>query len=315
MTGIDPAKMAKLVTESRAEGTLSSYGASLRRVWQFGLQIDRLVFSWSEGELSAFLEKMAEQGLAEGSVKQGLAVVNMIFEAMGKVSPSKSVLVGHVKKALAKKASRGKMRPRTLMTLGHLVTLVKCLYKKPAGLVPPVEKRGLLLQVLMFLGMKRFSDIRSVRVEDIKFRASGAVEISLGKTKTDQEGRGSSFIVAGDSKRGIVAADVLRWYLYSLCLRGRDYVFPSMRGGSILKRKAVSYSAALSSLRCVCEKLNLPKLTMHSARIGACTAGAKAGVSREYLKACGSWSSSAVDGYVRLRDPGLVFNKAIFRNS
>ena len=88
MTGIDPAKMAKLVTESRAEGTLSSYGASLRRVWQFGLQIDRLVFSWSEGELSAFLEKMAEQGLAEGSVKQGLAVVNMIFEAMGKVSPS-----------------------------------------------------------------------------------------------------------------------------------------------------------------------------------------------------------------------------------
>ena len=40
VTGIDPAKMAKLVTESRAEGTLSSYGASLRRVWQFGLQID-----------------------------------------------------------------------------------------------------------------------------------------------------------------------------------------------------------------------------------------------------------------------------------
>ena len=50
-----------------------------------------------------------------------------------------------------------------------------------------------------------------------------------------------------------------------------------------------------------------------SARIGAATAGAEAGVSREFLQACGGWSSSAVDGYVRLKDSGVVFNRAIFR--
>ena len=71
--------------------------------------------------------------------------------------------------------------------------------------------------------------------------------------------------------------------------------------------------SVLSSLRDVCQKLGLPRLTLHSARIGACTAGARAGVSRAYLQACGNWKSSAVDGYVRLEDPGLVFNRAIFK--
>ena len=174
------------------------------------------------------------------------------------------------------------------------------------------------MQVLLFLGMRRFSDIQHVRVDDIRFRKDGSVELTMGKTKTDQEARGSTFVVIGDEKRGMLVAEMLRWYLDSLDLSGQDFVFASLRGncrGEVkpVRGAAVSYGAALCDLQVVCKKFGLPSLTLHSARIGAATAGAKAGVSRAYLKACGGWSSSAVDTYVRLRDPGVVFNRAIFR--
>ena len=98
----------------------------------------------------------------------------------------------------------------------------------------------------------------------------------------------------------------------------QDFVFSSPREtfqgeARPVASSAVSYSVALADLRVVCKKFGLPSLTLHSARIGAATAGAKAGVSREYLQACGGWSSSAVDGYVRLKDSGVVFNRAVFR--
>ena len=113
-------------------------------------------------------------------------------------------------------------------------------------------------------------------------------------------------------------AEMLGWYFKKLGLAGQDFVFCSLRGtfqGGVMpiKNVPVSYSVALKDLKVICGKLSLPALTLHSARIGAATAGAAAGVSREFLQACGGWSSSAVDGYVRLKDSGVVFNQAIFR--
>ena len=318
LTGVNPKTLCQFVMDSRAEGTIKTYGAAFKKVWNFGEKIKKSVFLWGEGEVCSFLMHLVQAKGAENAMKQGLATVAMIFEAMGKPSPTKSVLVSQVKIAAVKKTGRGKLRPREVMSLRHLDILVKNLYKKPASLVRPADRRCLLMQVLLFLGMKRFSDIQNIRVQDLHFRADGAVEIKLGKTKTDQEARGSSFVVLGDEKRGFLVAELLTWYLNSLGLRGQDLVFASLRGsfqGEVkpVTEVAVSYGVALSDLQVVCKRLALPPLTLHSARIGAATAGARAGVSREFLQACGGWSSSAVDGYVRLKDSGVVFNRAIFR--
>ena len=42
-------------------------------------------------------------------------------------------------------------------------------------------------------------------------------------------------------------------------------------------------------------------------RIGAATAGAQAGMTKEQLKACGGWKSDAVETYIRVKRPGIVF--------
>ena len=152
----------------------------------------------------------------------------------------------------------------------------------------PVDRRCLVLQVLLFLGMKRFSDIQHIKVDAVQFREDGAVEVKVQRSKTDQEARGSTFVVVGDEKRGLLVSELLKWYFNSLGLRGQDFVFSSLRGtfhGKVrpVTTSAVSYSVALNDLRVVCKEFGLPSLTLHSARIGAATAGAKAGVSREYL--------------------------------
>ena len=75
-----------------------------------------------------------------------------------------------------------------------------------------------------------------------------------------------------------------------------------------IKDKSVSYGSARCQLVKEVKLLGLGKLTLHSARIGAATRGAEAGLSRESIRACGGWKSDAVDGYIRLKKPGVVFS-------
>ena len=317
LTGVDAEQLTEFVVQSRAEATMKQYSVALKRVWFYGQKTERTVFRWGEGEVCAFLMDLSALGGSENLMKQSLAVIAMVFEAMGRPSPTKSLLVGQVKKASVKRRVVKKIKPRAVMKLQDLVIMVENLYKGPSTRVKAVDRRCLVMQLFLFLGMKRFSDIRLVKVKDVVFKRNGSVEVSVGKTKTDQAGRGSKFVMVGSKKRRVFAADILRWYIESLSLGSEDFVFPSLRGDSYggvkARGEAVAYGEALADLRKVCKRLGLPQLTLHSARIGAATEGAKAGVSREFLKACGGWSSGAVDGYVRLQEPGLVFNEAIFR--
>ena len=112
------------------------------------------MFLWGEGELCSFLMHLVHIGAGENVMKQTLAFVAMVFEAMGRPSPTKSPLVAQVKKSAVKKRFVERSRPREIMSLGHLLVLVKKLFKKPASLVKPADRRCLVLQVLLFLGMK-----------------------------------------------------------------------------------------------------------------------------------------------------------------
>ena len=54
--------------------------------------------------------------------------------------------------------------------------------------------------------------------------------------------------------------------------------------------------------------LGLGKLTLHSTRIGATIRRVEVGLSRESIKTGGGWRSDAVDDYIRLEEPGVVFS-------
>jgi hypothetical protein len=181
--------------------------------------------------------------------------------------------------------------------------------------VPADERRCLILQVFLFFGMRRFSVVSQVKVKDVRFLASGDVEVSVGKTKTDQLGQGFVFSMSGKEKAGISIPEMIRWYLVSLDLQESDFLFSRLRGSKMgavsVGDKAVAYSTALADLKKVTKRLGMPGITLHSGRIGGATEGIEADVGRDKIRICGGWSSSAMDAYVKPSDSGIVFNNAM----
>ena len=60
------------------------------------------------------------------------------------------------------------------------------------------------------------------------------------------------------------------------------------------------------------ERLGLDsRLKWHSFRIGSATKGNILGVRRSVVKGAGNWKSSAVDGYCREEDPGVVLSQEL----
>ena len=89
-------------------------------------------------------------------------------------------------------------------------------------------------------------------------------------------------------------------------------MFPRMRHSKgkvvAIKGLSVSHGSAAGQLKAEVERLGLNNIYLHSGRIGAATAEAVAGMNKEKLKACGGWSSNAVDLYVRMDKPGIEFS-------
>ena len=260
--------------------------------------------------------QMGRDGTSENAVKQAMACVNLIFEVMGKESPSKGALVAKVKVSALKMRKVVAVRARKMWKVRDMKKFMSCLYRKPFDGVSPQERRSLVMQMLLFFGMKRYGDVAKLWIVDLVFTREGDLEVKVRRGKMDQEGHGSSFFLSGRKRSGFCIPKIVRWYIDSLGLSGEDFLFPRLRGSGekvpvAVKRLAVSYGTASSDLKAVLEKLGLPLMTMHSGRIGAATAARQLGVSKDLVRVCGGWRGNMVDHYVRPDKAGLVLSDAL----
>ena len=315
LLGVTGDDLGEFYVGGRADSTFSTYSTAFRKVWEHSRAVGRSLFLWGEGEVSGLLVKAGRIGVSENMIKQMMAVISMVFEVMGKESPTKGQVVAQVKKCAIKMKAPIRKIVRDHMRIEDIRRLIEELFQTPAELVPAEERRCLLLQVFLYFGMKRFSDVIDVRVKDVKYLHSGDLEVFVKSSKTDQEGRGSTFMMSGKRKGGICIPDMLSWYRKSLNLGDEDFLFPRLRGSKsgvvAVGSKVVAYSTALADLKQVTRKLGMPNLTLHSSRIGGATEGIAAGVGRDNIRVCGGWRSSAMDVYIKPTNAGIVFNDAV----
>ena len=166
------------------------------------------------------------------------------------------------------------------------------------------------MQLFLFFGGKRFSDIKNLKVEDVQKQADGSIKVFVRRSKTDQEGRGTFFNISGGKTGQLCVPDVVEWYKESLGLATGDFLFPRFRSlsGKVLapiKTCSLSYSGALEQTRAECQRLGLPAFGLHAGRIGMATAAAKGGVDRLVIKGAGGWKSDAVDAYIKVGNAGV----------
>ena len=112
------------------------------------------------------------------------------------------------------------------MTSDHVRLMIKKLYKKPAEKVAPADRRILLQQLLLFFGMRRYDDLKEIRLNDVCVLDQGDLEFYVARSKTDQDGNGFVFHVSGERYQGFSIPGVLDWYLASVKLGENDYLFP-----------------------------------------------------------------------------------------
>ena len=74
------------------------------------------------------------------------------------------------------------------MTLDQVRLFICKLFKRPALKVKPADRRFLVMMILMFFGIKRFDDIKKLRVCDISVLRGGHLEFYVERSKTDQLG-------------------------------------------------------------------------------------------------------------------------------
>ena len=141
LTSVGASDLAEFYLEGRADGTLAVYNGALKRVWEHGKKLQVPVFLWGEGEVISLLVQMGRNGTSENAVKQAMPCVNLIFEVMGKESPSKGALVTKVKVSALKMRKEVAVRARSMWNVKDMKRLMYFLYRK-------VLRKELLWKVL-----------------------------------------------------------------------------------------------------------------------------------------------------------------------
>ena len=310
---VNPEKFADLYLAGRASSTFPTYDMAWRKIMIHGIEIEKCVIDWSPMDFAGYLLLLNDCNCTINMVKQASAVVTMMKEVVELESIASSSIVKTVKKGVVKAARERelikKKRVKSVMTLDHIRLFICKLYKKPASKVKPADRRFLVMMMLLFFGIRRFDDIKKLRVCDINVLKGGHLEFYVSSSKTDQLSNGFVFHCTGEKIKGFSIPQVLYWYIQSVGLRGEDFLFPRFRyekGRIVAQRKYyISYSCCALQLKKFCLNSGIPPLTLHSGRRGGATAAVEAGIDRFYLKEMGNWTSDAVDSYYCPRRVGV----------
>ena len=293
---------------ARAASTMKVYNSAYKLVADQADKLGKSVFRWGEGEVAGMFVRLNKEGKGEEMMKKVSAVVNMLFEAAGLVSPTKGDVLKVIKKTAVKNIIKEKEVKRRGLTLEDMEVFIKRIFTGERKDDSLSKKRMLALLCLLFFGVRRFDDVQRIKVKDVMVVGEDKVEIKLGRTKTDQAAKGSTVKISGSTPGGISVGKILKWFITRAGLKSEDFLFcKTSKDGQVVKGKYVTYDEARKSLLEEQAMLGISGLTLHSGRIGGATVAVELGATREDVKKAGGWKSDAVDVYIRDREDVVSF--------
>jgi hypothetical protein len=124
LTGVAADDLAAFYIGGRACGTYSTYSVAFKRVWEHGRAIGCSVFRWGEGEVAGLLVEAGKAAASENSVKQLMAVINLLCEVMGRESPTKGPMVSQVKRSALKLKAPVVKRSREMLKVEGMKKII-----------------------------------------------------------------------------------------------------------------------------------------------------------------------------------------------
>ena len=131
---------------ARVASTMKTYNGAFKMVMDQVGKLNKSIFRWKEGEVAGMMIMVDKEGKGEEMMKKVSAVVNMLFEVAGLVSPTKSETLKAIKKTAVKNMNQMKevSFKRRGLTLEDMEVFIKEIYlRESAG--DSLEKKRLLV--------------------------------------------------------------------------------------------------------------------------------------------------------------------------
>lgn len=226
----------------------------------------------AESTVVMYLAARADQGIRPSGLNQALSAIGWAHVTAGFPSPARTDQVKAVLLGIRRTVGTAANKKTALLVPGMRALLGQI----PAGVLG-TRDRALLL--LGFAGGFRREELAALKVEDLVADQEGYF-VSLGRTKTDQEGKGRKLgIPYGDNAETCPVRAVRAWLDLANLSEGPLFRTVS-RSGRAGKRAITGRTVAnVVKRRCKAAGLDPTLYAGHSLRSGLVTAAAKAGKS------------------------------------
>ncbi len=278
--------------QSTADNTKRAYSADWQHFTAWCAAQQLLSLPADVATLCAYLAELADT-FKLSTIERRMASIGKAHRLAGHPDPTKTEQAHLVMKGIRRALGRAQTQ-KAPATLEPLRTMLGTLDTSRAGL----RDRALLL--LGFAGAFRRSELVSLDVADLRFVAGG-VEVTVRRSKTDQEGQGTTKGIPLGQNAATCPVRALRAWLAASELVSGALFRPIDRHGNVKKARLSSSAVARIVKRCAgAAGLDAEAYAGHSLRAGLATAAAAAGVSeRSIMAQTGHKSEAMVRKYIR----------------
>ena len=282
------AAAAKLAAASIAENTWIAYQGALRRL-QSSLQNEgRDLAGLDDEQLAEYLTSLHVAGAAPATAAMVVAAVRFLSKTMGHPSPV-GPLSGRVMAGLRREGrdrGRGQVQGLQWGQADTAAAVASSGGQSLAGL------RDAALIALMSDCLLRVSEAVALQVDDLQLEEDGTARLTIGRSKTDQEGEGTILYV------GAPTVSRIRAWLRAASIESGPIFRRVRRGDKVIGPDSLSTRAARDIIKRRAAAADLEgRFSGHSLRVGSAQSLAAGGASLVEMQTAGRWQSPAMPGH------------------
>jgi integrase len=304
------ARAAVYATRARGEGTRRAYRAAWANFCRWCASLGREPLAGDPDTIAMYLVRRADDGCAVSTLRVGLAAIRCAHLLAGVPLDLRHPALAMVLEGITR--SHG-IRPRRQATPAVPGVLRLLLATRPSATKLGARDRAMLL--LGFGAALRRSELVALNLDDVNAVPGRGVQVSIRRSKTDQQGRGDLVAIAANPMDpDFCPATALRdWLVHrhtardiagsvSVADRGKRPLFCAVTKGGRVTGTALSDKAVVRLIKQAAGDAGLDpaRFAGHSLRAGLATAAGDAGAGLPELMRQTRHASTAVAlGYLR----------------
>ena len=251
-----------------SEATRRAYASDFSAFVAWCARVQAATLPAQAADVAAYLAELADRGTKASTIERRVAAIKYAHRMAGNASPTDDYAVKAVLRGIRRKIGIAKAG-KSPATAALVMKMIRKLPDSLSG------KRDRALILIGFAAALRRSELCALRVEDIERTADGAF-VHLGKSKTDQEGRGAIIAIPRGGKFGVLEA--LDDWLSCAKIESGPLFRAVSRHGAVLPSALTGQSVSLIVKRMAKAARLDPKLFAgHSLRSGFVTSALEAG--------------------------------------